>query len=67
MKKTLLDKTTDKLVNAFLKERLIAPLPFKYTKKLKRGNTIFKKLKACLKKKLHHQKSFMQELKKKTN
>ena len=34
MKKTLLDKTTDKLVNAFLKNKIIAPLPSKYTKNL---------------------------------
>ena len=34
MKKTLLDKTTDKLVNAFLNNKLIAPLPLKFTKKL---------------------------------
>ena len=34
MKKTLLEKTTDKLVNAFLKNKIIAPLPLKYTKKL---------------------------------
>jgi len=42
MKKTLLDKTTDKLVNAFLKERLIAPLPLKYTKKLSQAQKIRK-------------------------
>ena len=34
MKKTLLDKTTDKLVNAFLKNKIIAPLPLRFTKKL---------------------------------
>jgi 2-keto-4-pentenoate hydratase len=34
MRKTLLEKTTDKLVNAFLKNKIIAPLPLKYTKKL---------------------------------
>ena len=34
MKKSSLDKTTDKLVNAFLKNKIIAPLPLKYTKKL---------------------------------
>jgi 2-keto-4-pentenoate hydratase len=34
MKKSLLDKTTDKLVNAFLKNKIIAPLPLRFTKKL---------------------------------
>jgi len=34
MKKTLLEKTADKLVNAFLKNKIIAPLPLRYTKKL---------------------------------
>ena len=34
MKKTLIEKTADKLVNAFLKNKLIAPIPLKYTKKL---------------------------------
>ena len=34
MKKNLLEKTSDKLVNAFLKDKIIAPLPPKYTKKL---------------------------------
>jgi len=34
MKKTLLEKTADKLVNAFVKDKIIAPLPTKFTKKL---------------------------------
>ena len=34
MKKNLLEKTTDKLVNAFLKNKIIPPLPLKYTRKL---------------------------------
>ena len=34
MKKTLLEKTADKLVNAFLNKKIIAPIPFKFTKKL---------------------------------
>jgi len=34
MKKTLLEKTADKLVNAFINNKIIAPLPLKYTKKL---------------------------------
>ena len=32
--KTLIEKTSDKLVNAFLKNKIIAPIPSKYTKKL---------------------------------
>ena len=34
MKKTLLEKTANKLVNAFLKNKIIAPLPKKFTKKM---------------------------------
>ena len=34
MKKSLLDKTTDKLVTAFLNNKIIAPLLLKFTKKL---------------------------------
>ena len=34
MKKSKIDLITDKLVKAFLKKKLIAPLPKKYTKKL---------------------------------
>ncbi len=34
MKKTLIEKTSDKLVYAFLKNRLISPLPKKFTHKL---------------------------------
>ena len=34
MKKTLLEKTADKLVSAFVKDKIIAPLPTKFTKKL---------------------------------
>ena len=43
MRKTLLDKTTDKLVNAFLKNKIISPLPLKYTKKLSEAQK-FRKL-----------------------
>ena len=35
MNKTLLEKTADKLVNAFVKNKIIAPLPAKFTKKIK--------------------------------
>jgi 2-keto-4-pentenoate hydratase len=34
MKKTLLEKTADKLVNAFINNKIIAPLPSNFTKKL---------------------------------
>ena len=34
MKKTLIDKTSDKLVNAFLKNKLISAIPKKFSKKL---------------------------------
>ena len=34
MKKTLKDKLTDKLVNAFLKNKIISPLPLNITKKI---------------------------------
>jgi 2-keto-4-pentenoate hydratase len=34
MNKTLLEKTANKLVNAFIKNKIIAPLPLRYTKKL---------------------------------
>ena len=34
MKKTLLEKSADKLVNAFVNNKIIAPLPAKFTKKL---------------------------------
>ncbi|WP_440937371.1 fumarylacetoacetate hydrolase [Candidatus Pelagibacter sp.] len=33
--KTLIEKTSDKLVNAFIKNKIISPLPLKFTKKLK--------------------------------
>ena len=32
--KTLIEKTSDKLVNAFLKNKIVAPIPKKFTKKL---------------------------------
>ena len=40
MKKTLLEKTTDKLVNAFLKGKIISPLPLKFTKKLSEAEKV---------------------------
>ena len=34
MKKTLIEKTSDQLVNAFLKNKLVSPIPRQYSKKL---------------------------------
>ena len=42
MKKTLLEKTADKLVNAFINNKIIAPLPSKYTKKLSEAEKLRK-------------------------
>ena len=42
MKKTLLEKTADKLVNAFLKDKIISPIPLKYTKKLNEAQKLRK-------------------------
>ena len=42
MKKTLLEKTSDKLVNAFLNNKIIAPLPSKYTKKINEAQKLRK-------------------------
>ena len=35
MKKTLLEKTADKLVDAFVNNKIIKPLPTKFTKRIK--------------------------------
>ena len=35
MSKTILERTANKLVDAFLNNKIIAPLPSKFTKKLK--------------------------------
>ena len=40
--KTLLEKTSDKLVKAFLKNKIIAPIPSKYTKKLSEAQKLRK-------------------------
>jgi 2-keto-4-pentenoate hydratase len=40
--KSLLDKTTDKLVNAFLNDKIIAALPLRYTKKLSAAQKVRK-------------------------
>jgi 2-keto-4-pentenoate hydratase len=42
MKKTLLEKTADKLVNAFTNNKIIAPLPLKFTKKLSEAQKLRK-------------------------
>ena len=38
----MLEKTSDKLVNAFLKNKIISPIPSKYTKKLKEAQKLRK-------------------------
>jgi len=43
MKKTLKDKISDKLINAFLKNKIISPIPKKFTKKLTEADK-FRKL-----------------------
>ncbi|MDB9746774.1 fumarylacetoacetate hydrolase [Candidatus Pelagibacter sp.] len=43
MKKTLIEKTSDKLVNAFLKNKLISAIPKKFSKKLINAQ-VFRKL-----------------------
>ena len=42
MKETLLEKTANKLVDAFLKGKIIAPLPSKFTKKLSEAQKLRK-------------------------
>ncbi len=42
MKNKILDKISDNLVNAFLKNKIISPLPIKYTKKLKEADKLRK-------------------------
>ena len=43
MKKSLKDKVSDKLVKAFLKNKIISPIPKKFTKKLSEADK-FRKL-----------------------
>ena len=38
--KTLIEKTSDKLVNAFLKNKIIAPIPLKFTKKIEQAQKL---------------------------
>ena len=40
--KTLIEKTSDKLVKAFLKNRIIAPISSKYTKKIDKAQKLRK-------------------------
>jgi 2-keto-4-pentenoate hydratase len=42
MKKTLIEKTADKLVNAFINNKIIAPIPSKFTKKLSEAQKLRK-------------------------
>ena len=42
MKKILLEKTANKLVNAFIKNKIIAPLPLKFTKKISEAQKLRK-------------------------
>ena len=42
MKKTLLEKTSNKLVNAFLKNKIIAEIPKKFTKRLREAQKLRK-------------------------
>ena len=43
MRKTLKDKISEKLVDAFVKNKIISPIPSKFTKKLTEANK-FRKL-----------------------
>jgi len=43
MSKTQIEKLSDKLVRAFLSNKIIAPLPLKYTKKINNAQK-FRKL-----------------------
>ena len=47
MKKTLQDKLSDKLVNAFLKGKIIPALPVKFTKKLTEADKFRKYFSIC--------------------
>ena len=40
--KTLIEKTSDKLVRAFLKNKIIAPIPLKFSKKLSEAQKLRK-------------------------
>ncbi len=42
MRKTLLEKTSDKLVDAFINNKIIAPLPSRFTKKLREAEKLRK-------------------------
>ena len=38
--KTLIEKTSNKLVKAFLKNKIIAPIPLRFTKKIKEAQKL---------------------------
>ena len=40
--KTLIEKTSNKLVDAFLKNKIISPIPTKFTKKIKEAQKLRK-------------------------
>ena len=40
--KTLIEKTADKLVKAFLKNKTIAPIPLKFSKKINQAQKLRK-------------------------
>ena len=40
--KTLIEKTSNKLVDAFLKNKIISPIPIKFTKKIKEAQKLRK-------------------------
>ena len=42
MKKTILEKTADKLANAFVNNKIIAPLPIRFTKTLSEAQKLRK-------------------------
>ena len=42
MEKNLLEKTADKLVKAFINDKIIAPLPSRFTKKLSEAEKLRK-------------------------
>ncbi|MDC0151292.1 fumarylacetoacetate hydrolase [Candidatus Pelagibacter sp.] len=48
--KTLIEKTSDKLVDAFLNDKIIAPIPYRFTKKLKEAQ----KLRLLCESKINH-------------
>ena len=48
--KSLIEKTSDKLVRAFLKNKIIAPIPKRFTKKLRNAQKLRKLCESKIKK-----------------